>query len=176
MKRTLALLLAGIMVFGLCGVTLAQDEPPPIPKVGDQAPDFTLPDAISGDDTNFNKDIKGKSKITVLSFMNTGCSACLAEVQEISNAIEEVGEDKVKAYCLAVDKRGEAVVRTYHETYGFKVNYLLDPDFSTPGMYGFSYTPALVIVGKDGKILYTKGGFNPSRDRGTIAAKIKELI
>lgn len=163
------------MVFGLCGTVLAQDEMPPIPKAGDPAPDFTLTNAIDGDEVNFNKDIKGKAKVTVLSFMNTGCSACLAEVQEISSVVEEVG-DKVAAYCLAVDKRGEAVVRSYHETYGFKVSYLLDPDFTIPGMYGFSYTPALVLVDKGGKILYMKGGFNPARDKGTIAKKIKEYL
>jgi peroxiredoxin len=172
MKKLFAILMAVMLLAAFGGNVIAEEEAGPA-KVGDAVPDFTLKDALSGEDVNFGKDIKGGKKITALIFMNTGCSACLAEIREINDFItEEKDGGNINAYAIAVDARGEAVVKGYNERYQFKVNYLLDPDFTLPPVFGFSYTPALVVIDKDGKIVATQGGYNPARDKG----KIKELF
>lgn len=146
---------------------------PPVAKVGDAVVDFTLPDPISGKKINFMKDIKGKT--TAIVFMNTGCSACLAELTEIDKLKKDV-KDKLNIVAVAVDKRGEAVVKAYAEAYQFDVTYLIDPSFTLPPAYGFNYTPAMILVNKEGKIVLSMGGFNPSTDSGKTAAAVKKLL
>ena len=175
MKKFLILTLAAALLCGFALPVLAQEEEPPVLKVGDQMADFNLKEAIMGRDVSFSKDFKGKAKMTAVVFMNTGCSACLAELQEVNEAVATLGKDTLQAVAIAVDKRGEAVVKAYNETHKFDVTYLLDTEFTLPPMYGFSYTPAMIIVDKKGSIVYAKGGYNPHRDKGKVAEKLKEL-
>ena len=148
-------------------------EAPKVVKVGDVVPEFSLTDPISGKKVSFEKDIKGKT--TAIVFMNTGCSACLAELMEMNDLKKEV-KDKLQIYAIAVDKRGEAVVKAYAEQYQFDVNYLTDPNFTMPPVYGFSYTPAMILVDKAGKVSHSSGGYMPGADAGKLASAIKKLI
>ncbi len=151
----------------------AAPAPPPVAEVGEAVPDFTLLDPISGKQVNFTKDIKGKT--TAIVFMNTGCTACLSELTEIDKLKKDV-KDKLNVVAIAVDKRGEQVVKAYAEVYQFDATYLIDPTFTLPPQFGFNYTPAMILVGKDGMIKLSRGGFNPSADQGKVAAAIKALL
>jgi len=170
MKRFLSVLIAGLVLS--VGTTVFAEEMK-VAKEGDNAPEFSLTNPISGKTVSFMKDIKGKT--SALIFMNTGCSACLAEVQEVNDLKKDVG-DKLTVWAIAVDKRGEAVVKAYAEQYQFDVNYLIDPTFTLPPQFGFSYTPALVIVNKDGKIVLTRGGYNPAAAKGELTKAIKAKL
>jgi peroxiredoxin len=191
MKKVMVLALAGMVTVGLCGSTIAADKkapapaapaapaaaaapaPEPVYKVGDAVPEFKLKNAITGEQVSFEKGIKGKAKHTIILFMNTGCSSCLAELMEVDAATK--GNKDFVVYGIAVDKRGEEVVKAYYDQYRIEVNYLVDPEFKMPPMFGFEYTPAMIIVDKNGKIKEAKGGFNPNRDKGKIAEMLKKL-
>jgi thiol-disulfide isomerase/thioredoxin len=144
-------------------------------EVGEQAPDFKLNDGITGAPVEFSKDILGKGDALIaLTFMNTTCSACQAEVSLLSR-LAGMHEGKLKVYLIAVDMRGQKLVKSYNENYKYNVSYLLDPRFSLPPSYGFGYTPALVLLDKDGKILYKKGGYYP-KDADALIKTIEDLL
>jgi peroxiredoxin len=122
------------------------------------------------------KEIVGSAKVTALVFFNTGCSSCLAELTEASAAVKAVNDPaKLAVYGIAVDKRGAKSVAAYDESNKFNVKYLLDADFKIPPMFGFRYTPAMVIVDKSGKIMEVKGGFDPAADKGTVQKLLTEM-
>jgi thioredoxin-related protein len=76
---------------------------------------------------------------------------------------------------IAVDIRGEKLVKSYSEHYKYNVDYLLDPRFTIPPVYGFNYTPALVLLDKSGKVVYKKGGYSPT-EADALIQTIQELL
>jgi peroxiredoxin len=169
------LLMALFTLFGVALPTLAMDKEAAL-RVGDAMPDFTFKNGLTGQDVSFSADIKGKSEVVALVFFNTGCSACMAEMDEMSKASLELGDNKVRVYGLAVDKRGAQAVKAYNEIYGYHATYLLDPTFSMPPKFGFSFTPASALLDRDGIIRYIKPGFDPIKDSGTPRAEIMKLL
>jgi thiol-disulfide isomerase/thioredoxin len=144
-------------------------------KVGDSITEFSLPDGISKGSVSFDKDIKGSGKAIAITFMTTACSACKAELNLLSDLANKYGDD-FKIYAISVDLNGEKSIPAYDSAFGFNVRYLLDPDFSIPQRFGFTYTPSLVIAGKDGKITFLKGGYSPSSDPDVIIKAVKEVV
>jgi len=129
-------------------------------KVGQQVPEFSLP-GLDGQPVSFRRDIRGKAPLTAILFMTTACSACYDEIREISEfASKHPG--KVDALAVAVDLRGAQTVGPYQQSNRFRVKYLLDPKFSLPRVFGFHYTPSLVVVDANGVILHMKGGYAPN--------------
>ncbi len=179
MKRTLMLILSAALLLGAVQGFAAEEkkaeEKPKIANaVGAEIPDFTFKDALSGADVNFQKDIKGKGKYVIV-FMNTGCSACLAELRTVDKVLNAT-EGKVKGYCVAVDRRGEQIVKAYNDQYKFGMTYLLDENFTLPPKFGFAYTPAMIVGDKAGKIVMLKGGFDPSSDEAKLNKELSEAI
>jgi peroxiredoxin len=172
-KRVVLLLAVTLLV--AAGAARAEGEGK-VFKAGDSMPDFLLKNGLTGEEVSFNEQIKGKSPVIVIVFFNTGCSACIAEMDEASKAAVELGEEKVQVFGIAVDKRGAQAVRAYDEIYKYQVTYLLDPTFSMPPKFGFSYTPASVFVGGDGTIRVVKGGFDPVKDGGVVMKEIKTIL
>ena len=146
---------------------------PPVLKVGDMFQEFSIPDG-DGKNVSFNADIKGKAKFTALVFMNTSCSACQMEAR-IMNGLANENKD-LKVYGLLVDARGEAAIAGYKERNPTpNIAFLVDKAFTVPPVYGFTYTPAMVIVDKSGKIIESKGGFLASQGE-EFAKNMKDLL
>ncbi len=183
MKRTAALF-GILLIVGLClGVAVAADAPqadapkaaaPKALAVGDTVPDFTYP-TVAGDTVSFDKDIKGKKSYAVLVFMTTACSACQAEIEDMTDLMRK-HSDKLDFYAVAVDIRGEAAVKSYLTAYRYKAPFLLDPKFTLPKMFGFTYTPASVLIDKGGKIVYMLGGRPMSGNVMTMEEKVLSLL
>lgn len=129
-------------------------------QVGQSVPEFSL-SGLDGRPVSFHKDIRGKAPLTVIFFMTTACSACYEEIREIHDFVSK-HPGKVDAWAVAVDLRGAQTVGPYRQTNRFRVNYLLDPKFSLPRLFGFHYTPSLVVVDANGVILHKKGGYAPN--------------
>jgi peroxiredoxin len=128
--------------------------------VGQQVPEFSLA-GLDAQPVSFRKDILGKAPLTVIFFMTTACSACFEEIRDISEfASKHPG--KVDAWAVAVDLRGAQTVGPYQHSNRFRVRYLLDPKFSLPRVFGFHYTPSLVVADANGVILHMKGGYAPN--------------
>lgn len=142
-------------------------------EVGDKIPDFKLPD-IDGKEISFAKDIMGKHDVTFITFMTTACSACQAEVSAVSDIVSKYKE-KVGLYAVAVDIRGAEPVKQYASTYKYNATYLIDPKFATPRLFGFSYTPSVILADKEGKVLFKKGGYSPGDDE-MLAEKVIAIV
>ena len=129
-------------------------------EVGQPVPEFSL-NSLDGAPISFQKNIRGKAPLTILFFMTTACSACFEEMEEI-DAFVAKNSAKVAVWCVAVDLRGAATVGPFAKNNRFRVNYLVDPKFSVPRLFGFNYTPSLAIVDARGIVLHKKGGYSPS--------------
>jgi thioredoxin-related protein len=140
--------------------------------VGDRVTNFkTL--SLSGKELYFEKDILSSTSRTMIFFMTTACSACFEELKDISEFVKD-NRGKLTVWAVAVDLRGAKTVRPYADTYNFEVDYILDPKFKLPRLFGFSYTPSFVLVDPEGKILYKKGGFTAGENvKGIIRKFVK---
>ena len=172
--RKLAFCLLPMLALALCltaspafAQSAAKDEPFEPYDVGDKAPNFKLRDGLSGEIVEL-KDLLG-NEVIALTFMNTTCSACQAEVSLLSKLADKHA-GKLKVYLIAVDMRGEKLVKSYAENYKYNVEYLLDARFSVPPAYGFNYTPAMVLLNKSGEIIYKQGGYTPTKADALIEA------
>ena len=170
MRRTFHFTIILIALFVLSASTTSfaldnkADEGSTVPKslkVGDDCIDFSLKNGLTKEDVSFFRDIIGKHEITAILFMTTTCSACKAEMALLHNIASK--NDGFKLYAVCVDMEGELTIPAYHEEYGFKATYMLDPDFTIPSKFGFIYTPGLVLLDKEGKIILLKGGFAPKK-------------
>lgn len=137
----------------LAGVVMAEDAP--------KIYKFTLKNIESGQDVSLDS-LLGSTPV-VLSFAQTACSMCREEMvflKEFQNA--NVGKIKV-VVILADLKPSLDLVKSLKKDYMLEFDFLSDPAFKVPDAYGFSYTPAAVLLDKEGKVLEQFGGFSTSQ-------------
>lgn len=140
-------------------------------NVGDAAPEFSLPN-LSTDKMESLKDYMGKP--IVLFFIQSACYSCLQEAKALQG-LKEKFADKVNIIAVGVDLLGKPMLVSWAAHNNIDYPVLLDPIFSVPEKYGFSFTPSSVIIDKDGKIAFIHAGFRP-KDIGTFEEKITELL
>jgi thiol-disulfide isomerase/thioredoxin len=106
----------------------------------------------------------GKDNFTAVVFMNTACSACMQEMSGLMKLADET--KKLSIVAVAVDVKGkEAVERFIGANEKFKdLVFALDPKYAVAYKFGFSFTPASVIVDKQGKILAREIGWNAENE------------
>ena len=139
-------------------VPAAAPAKPVIPKVGDNSPNFTLKEAVTGAEIDLAS-LREKAPFTLITFTNSACSACRDEMDVLARLKEKQGKEKINMLAIFTDMGGEAGAKRAIESYKDTFVYLMDPSFTTPPMYGFQYTPATVIMDKKGKVVMLKGGF-----------------
>ena len=140
-------------------------------KLGDKAPDFSLPN-LNTDKMEGLKDYLGKP--TILFFIQSACYSCLQEAKAFQK-IKDDYKERVNVVAVGVDLLGKKMLVTWASHNNITYPVLLDPIFSVPDKYGFSYTPSSVIIDKDGKIVFIHAGFKPD-DIKYFEDKIKELL
>lgn len=140
-------------------------------KIGDKAPDFSLPN-LNTDKMEGLKDYLGKP--TILFFIQSACYSCLQEAKAFQG-MKDRYKDQINVVAVGVDLLGKPMLVTWASHNNITYPVLLDPIFSVPEKYGFSYTPSSVIIDKDGKIAFIHAGFRPD-DVKYFEDKIKELL
>ncbi len=109
---------------------------------------------------------------TAVVFFNSACSACRAEMAHLGKLMRKEKGLKVVAVCT--DVNGAAGVERFKRSTKLDAfEYYLDPEFEVAGKFGFSYTPALALVDKSGKLYYAKGGWRGA-DADVITKKVSE--
>lgn len=104
--------------------------------------------------------VLGKTKYTAIVFMNTACSSCM---QEMEGMLKLGAETKnLTLVPVAVDVRGKEAVDRYLTTYEkYKdLSFVLDSKYALAYKFGFSATPASVIVDGNGKIVAREAGWS----------------
>ncbi len=142
-------------------VTIGEDdldeEEEVVLKLGDKAPDFSLPN-LNTDKMEGLKDYLGKP--TILFFIQSACYSCLQEAKAFQK-IKDTYKDRVNIVAVGVDLLGKKMLVTWASHNNITYPVLLDPIFSVPDKYGFSYTPSSVIIDQEGKIVFIHAGFKP---------------
>lgn len=140
-------------------------------NVGDMAPDFTLPN-LATDKMESLKDYLGKP--IVLFFIQSACYSCLQEAKALQ-ALKEKFENRINIIAVGVDLLGKPMLVSWAAHNNIDYPVLLDPIFSVPEKYGFSFTPSSVIIDKDGKIVFVHAGYRP-QDIEVFEKKLSELL
>lgn len=149
------------IVFALCAVACAGFSTPAVAgiTVGETAPDFTLPSA-SGENVKLSS---YAGKIVVLEWHNKGCpfvkkhysSGNMQALQK-----EYAGKEVVwlTINSSAEGKQGyetaEEALATVKKEGASPTHVLLDPDGTVGRLYGAKTTPDMVVIQKDGSIVY----------------------
>jgi thiol-disulfide isomerase/thioredoxin len=133
----------------------------PAPKVGEPAPPLTIARWLDGRPRTLD-DLKGQ--VVVLDFWGLWCSACRNEVTT-QKAIQEKFRDQPVTFIAihsAESKIDELVTRItdFQKDKGWNVIGAIDSgrmveDSVTTTAYGVDHFPFLVVIGPDGKIVYT---------------------
>jgi len=122
-------------------------------RIGDRAPDFTLP-TVDGKEASLSQ---FHGKIVMVNFFESSCSACAGEMPDIQAVFDTWSRDDLEI--LAVD-HGEraAFVRSFINSKGLTFPTLLDSDLAVSNMYQVSTIPTTFFIDADGIIKRIQSG------------------
>jgi thioredoxin-dependent peroxiredoxin len=182
MLKAFPVALACVALTGtIAGQTPAAQNPPTVPavelKVGDQAPDFTLP----GTDGKTYQLSKLKGKTVVLAWYPAALtSGCTLECRSIRDNSETITKFDVAYFMASVDTQEKNKQFADQEQANFPM--LSDTDKKVGTAYGVLNARGIAnrwtfYIGPDGKILFIDKNVNPTvANAGQIlAAKLQEL-
>ena len=158
------LLLLPALILGLSFGTALAEEAKNLPA----APDLSVETVQGGTYT------VPKEGAVILAFANTSCSACKQELKVIKE-IKDANTDKLEVVVFYADMNKEKVLVPFVERANFPFVSVWDGEFKYAGQFGFSFTPATVII-KDGKIVEKKSGWQLGKDEAPFKAKIMGLL
>lgn len=154
----IGLVAAAAVCVGLYVIFFEGNQPPPEvtefrwgskPKVGDPAPDFTLP-TLGGNPvrlTNY------KGKVVFLNFWATWCPPCREEMPSMESLYQRLKGRDFEMLAVSIDSKGEDHVRSFVSKYALTFPVLLDPNKEVYRLYGLTGVPETFIVNKHGDIV-----------------------
>jgi thiol-disulfide isomerase/thioredoxin len=151
----------------------------PKAAVGSQYADFEVPAAFENKMVKFSDIFKSASqkKLTVITFTNTTCSSCQAEVAVLAQ-LKMKHKDLLQVVVVVTDFNAKRITDNLGADVKNAFNYWLsDPGFSVPLQHGFKSTPATVYIAGNGKILDLQEGFVPTEEgQAELVAKIEGYL
>jgi peroxiredoxin len=173
MKKFIVLLLASALVTVVAGGAFAAEEKAAEAKAPAATAEAKAPAATAevekapagltfslkdGEGNVFNQDnLKGKKTMLVIAQM--ACRQCRAEMDDMNVFADQLTDN---AYVLLVDMNTEVAQRIWKDA-GYKMNLVIDPDFTLPELLGVRSTPATVVLDKDLKVIFSKSGYRPGQ-------------
>ena len=170
MKRLVfAVLVAG---FGMAAVPAMAAEL----KVGDPAPDFTLP--ASDGKTYKLADFKGKQAVVLAWFPKAFTQGCTIECKSLAEHGDMIKKYQAQYFMISVDPLDQNVKFAEAEHADFPL--LADPSKDVANGYGVLAASGLAsrwtfYIGKDGKITAIDKAVKPATSAEDMAAKLGEL-
>jgi peroxiredoxin len=122
-------------------------------RVGDRAPDFTLP-TIDGKETSLSQ---FRGKIVMVNFWETTCSACAGEMPDIQAIFDTWSSDNLEILAVNHGER-EAFVQSFIDSKGLTFPVLVDSDQAISNVYQVSTIPTTFFIDADGIIKRIKSG------------------
>ncbi len=177
------LLLFSVALFSL--PALASDKRKTGTKVGDYAPDFTLPD-LDGKKVNLSQ-FRGKT--VILEWFNPDCP--FVKGGHTNGVLRTMGNQATKdgRIWLAINSSGKGrqghgleVNKSGVATYKMEYPVLLDEDGAVGHSYGATRTPEIIVIDAKGVIVYrgavdNTGSGDPSdADKGVLKNYVAEAI
>ncbi|SMC16363.1 Peroxiredoxin [Desulfacinum hydrothermale DSM 13146] len=117
-----------------------------------EAADFELP-AVDGSRVRLS-DFRGKKPV-LLYFWALWCPACRAMKPEVAELRHEISDDRLEILAINVGS-GESFtkVKRYQKAHPMPFKVLYDGNSTVTQAYGVRGIPLLVIVDKEGKVVY----------------------
>jgi thiol-disulfide isomerase/thioredoxin len=147
---------ATLLTIGLAAASGAQTQGS-LPAVGSLAPDFTL----KSPDGKLSHSLSAlQGKVVYLDFWASWCGPCRKAFPEVKALYEEYRERGFVVLAVSLDRSPEAAIRFFEQQ---KAPFLsaYDAGGLVARKYGVTGIPASIIIGPDGKIIYTATGFDP---------------
>ena len=154
--------------------TTATTGSPAVSESRSSLPDFQLR-SIDGEDVSL-RDLLGKHVI-VLSFWATWCEPCKAELPQLQKLYEAHHQEGLEILSISMDDASTtANVAPYVKRNGLQFPVLLDPDTRAASLYNpHKSAPYTVVIGRDGKIVSEKSGYEPGAET-TLEAELVALL
>lgn len=140
----------------LCPASAAEEPLKPY-QVGDAVDDFTLPD-VEGKPVKLS-DFKGK--VVFLELFASWCPHCVTEVPRVKSDVwDKYRERGLQVLGVGVRARKDPAKEAKGHVERHKVTYpvLVNADNSLYRRFGGRSVPTHVLIGRDGKLLYTAPG------------------
>jgi peroxiredoxin Q/BCP len=149
------------------------------PKVGDPAPDFSLP--ASDGKTYKLADFKGKQAVVVAWFPKAFTKGCTVECKSLAANAEKIRKYDVAYFMASVDPvEGEKGNKAFAESEKAQFPILGDADKSVAKSYGVLNEKGMasrwtIYIDKDGKIAAIDKAVKPATAAEDMIAKLDEL-
>lgn len=171
MKKLTLLVIAAMLTIVLLSAGCTDDDNGEEEEL-ETAPTFTL-ESIDGDTYSLTG-LKGK--VVVLDFMYVACQYCDDEMLELKKVFNNYNDNDVVIITIDIlpDEDNETQLRQFGEDYGDDWVYAFDTDNVWDNYKrGDNGVPKIVIINKDGKIVYEHAGISTY---GTLSAEIDKLL
>lgn len=144
-----------------------------VPDVGDDAPDFTL-DGSSGEQTTLS-DLRGAKRAVLIFYPRDFTSGCQNQLVAAGEAIEQFRAVDAEPFGINHGS-GESHLRfrsSLHLPFELLVDKelnvsrafgVLKPDPENPGAFRDSINRTVIVIGKNGKIIYRRAGAPPPEE------------
>ncbi|HEV2402505.1 MAG TPA: TlpA disulfide reductase family protein [Candidatus Sulfotelmatobacter sp.] len=142
---------------------------PTTPRLGQPAPDFTLPDS-TGSPIKLSA---FKGKVVLLDFWATWCTGCKVEIPWYVEFENKYGKDGLTAIGVSMDEDGWKSVKPFLEEH--KLNYpVVIANQDLANQYGgLPSLPVTLLIDRNGKIAESHAGMV---DKIAFENKIKALL
>jgi len=171
-----AMVVAAMLMMAAAG---GAQTPAPELKVGDQAPDFSLP--ASDGKTYKLSDFKGKQAVVIAWFPKAFTQGCTIECKSLAEHGDMIKKYDVKYFMASVDPvEGEKGNKAFAAAHNADFPLLGDETKKTAAAYGVLNNGGMAnrwtfYIGKDGKILAIDKTIKVATSAEDMAAKLGEL-
>jgi peroxiredoxin len=145
-----SILITGIGLMLITGVSCSDTRPADSSqkRTSQSAPDFSLKD-LSGKIFQLSR-YQGKPVLVI--FVATWCPSCRSEIPHYKSIYNTYGNQGLEVAMVVIQESPKSLSRFASQNkLPFRV--LSDQDGDAAGLYGIHGIPAMVLIGKDGKIL-----------------------